>query len=283
MRESRPGGIVVLALGGDDQLQLGMEVERLEALGAVLEVTADVGHGLVAQLPVEEGLQLAQRLVAISHPSFHPAPCVAGCPASPRDSAYSNNDFCIAFLPRCSRDMTVPIGMSRISAISLYEKPSTSASSTGSRKFSGRSSSACLTSSSVSRSNSWSSADRLAASESSAAEAPVEVHVLDVGEIGLGRPPLARAVRVDEGVGEDPEQPRPQVGALGEAAEPAVRPQVGVLHEVLGVGLVARHPQGGRVQLRCVLHRLVGEGCRIGHPATLPGAAVRCSASRRVA
>ena len=36
-----------------------------------------------------------------------------------RASAKSYNRFCIAFLPRCSRDITVPIGMSSISAISL--------------------------------------------------------------------------------------------------------------------------------------------------------------------
>ena len=40
----------------------------------------------------------------------------------PRCSAKSYNFFCIAFLPRCSRDITVPIGTSTISAISLYEK-----------------------------------------------------------------------------------------------------------------------------------------------------------------
>ena len=37
----------------------------------------------------------------------------------PRPSAKSNNAFCIDFLPRCSRDITVPIGISNISAISL--------------------------------------------------------------------------------------------------------------------------------------------------------------------
>ena len=47
--------------------------------------------------------------------------------------------------------------------------------------------------------------------------------------------------------------------------KPAVGPQVGLLDEVLGVGLVARHAQGGRVQLRRVLHRLVGERRGVGH------------------
>ena len=39
---SRSGGhLVVLALLGDDLLQLGVEVERLEAVEAALEVCAD--------------------------------------------------------------------------------------------------------------------------------------------------------------------------------------------------------------------------------------------------
>src|SRR5687767_5887815 len=40
-----------------------------------------------------------------------------------------------------------------------------------------------------------------------AAEAPVEVEVLDVGEVGLVGSPLLLAVPVDVGVGEDPEEP----------------------------------------------------------------------------
>ena len=38
---------------------------------------------------------------------------------SPRSRTVSHNARCRAFLPRCSLDMTVPIGMSKISAISL--------------------------------------------------------------------------------------------------------------------------------------------------------------------
>ncbi len=38
---------------------------------------------------------------------------------NPRSFAVSHNAFCSAFLPRCSRDITVPMGVSMISAISL--------------------------------------------------------------------------------------------------------------------------------------------------------------------
>ena len=113
----------------------------------------------------------------------------------------------------------MPIGMSRISAISLYEKPSTSASRTAIRNCSGRSSSACL---------------HLVVGEAleqlvlgaaaghrrlEAAEPPVQVEVLDVVEVGLVRAPLLGPVGVDEGVREDPEEPGLEVRALLEAAE----------------------------------------------------------------
>src|SRR3954468_3343790 len=45
------------------------------------------------------------------------------------------------------------------------------------------------------------------------AQAAVEIQVLDVVELGLFGPALAGAVGVDERVGEDPVQPRLQVGA----------------------------------------------------------------------
>src|SRR5207253_3016880 len=51
------------------------------------------------------------------------------CPPrlKPRSLATSANRVRSWRLPRCNRDITVPIGVSIISAISLYGKPSTSA------------------------------------------------------------------------------------------------------------------------------------------------------------
>ena len=223
MRASRPGGISSRpALAGDDRLQLGVEVERLEAVGAALQVGAD-DRQLLGRSSRRRGTPRAHAGSRCSHVSHGLVPRRAGRrPASPRAWAYSNNDFCIAFLPRWSRDITVPIGMSSISAISLYEKPSTSASSTGRRKFSGRSSSACLTSSSVNRSNSWSSAERLAASVSRAPSRRYRYRSSTSARSVSGGRRCRGAVGVDEGVGEDAVQPGPQVGALGEAAEAAV-------------------------------------------------------------
>ena len=49
--------------------------------------------------------------------------------------------------------------------------------------------------------------------------------------------------------------------------EAPVAAQVRLLHQVLGVGLVARHAQRGRVELGRVLHRLLGERAPVGHDA----------------
>ena len=56
------------------------------------------------------------------------------------------------------------------------------------------------------------------------------------------------AVAVDEGVGEDLEEPGLDVGAALELVEEAVGPHAGVLHEVLGVALVLGQPEGRRVE-----------------------------------
>ena len=50
------------------------------------------------------------------------------------------------------------------------------------------------------------------------------------------RATLLGAVGVDVLVGHDPKQPGAQVGALFEACVAAVRTQVGLLHQVFGVG-----------------------------------------------
>jgi hypothetical protein len=44
-----------------------------------------------------------------------------------------------------------------------------------------------------------------------AREAPVEIEVLDVLDVGDLRPPLLRPVRVDVGVGQDPVEPRLEI------------------------------------------------------------------------
>src|SRR5439155_3859286 len=56
------------------------------------------------------------------------------------------------------------------------------------------------------------------------------------------------AVPVDERVGEDLEQPRLHVRAALELVEEAEGAQEGVLHQVLGVPLVLREAQRGRIE-----------------------------------
>ena len=117
---------------GDHHAQLGLEVEGLEARRAVVEVVLDAClRARPSSSPSRILVELMQCVVAVSHallgprvgrsPSGHRTgrSFGSGSSTSPRATANSYNCFCSAFLPRCSRLITVPIGMSRISAISL--------------------------------------------------------------------------------------------------------------------------------------------------------------------
>src|SRR5687768_6659250 len=108
--EAQRLGHLVAALHGDDLAQLGLEVERLQAREAVVEVLLDVGPAGVVELAVEEVVQPMDGVVAVAHHRSPTRPC-----AIPK----SYNAFCSALLPRWSLLMTVPMGTSRISAISL--------------------------------------------------------------------------------------------------------------------------------------------------------------------
>ena len=78
---------------------------------------------------------------------------------------------------------------------------------------------------------------------------PVQLPVLDRLRVGLERLALLLAVGVDEGVGQDPVEPGLEVGAGPVLVEGAEGLGVGVLHEVLGIGPVTGHTQGGAVEL----------------------------------
>src|SRR5262245_20145404 len=109
-----------------------------------------------------------------------------------------------------------------------------------------------------------------------APDPPIEIEVLDLVELGLVGPALLRPVAVDVGVGEDAVEPGLEVGALLEPVEAAVRPEVGLLDEVLCVGRVAGHAQCGGIERRHEPHRLVGERRPVGHvgdPTRSPGSA----------
>ena len=71
------------------------------------QVLVDLRRAATIELPVEVELDLLEHLFAVSRDN------------SPRSRTVSHNAFSSAFLPRCSRDITVPIGTSMISAISL--------------------------------------------------------------------------------------------------------------------------------------------------------------------
>src|SRR5579875_751570 len=66
-RDPRPQGVGhrVLASPGDQDLQLGLEVERLEARGALVEMSLDVLAFGGRQLPVEEVVQGIESFLAL--------------------------------------------------------------------------------------------------------------------------------------------------------------------------------------------------------------------------
>ena len=78
---------------------------------------------------------------------------------------------------------------------------------------------------------------------------PGQLPVLDLFRARPLRLALLLAVAVDEGIGQDAEQPRLQVRAGLELVERRVRLGERLLHEVLGIRRVTRHPQPRRVEL----------------------------------
>ena len=131
--------------------------------------------------------------------------------------------------------MTVPMGTSSISAISLYEKPSTS----GCLHIGIDELFECLILGTARRPARFGRTETL-----------VEVEVLNLVEVDLVRAPRLLAIPVDIGVGEDPVEPRLQVGARLKGVVGAVGLEEGFLHDILGVRRVARHTEGGRIELR---------------------------------
>src|ERR1700722_2059340 len=127
----------VLAPVGNDLAQLGFEAGGAAAGPAPVEVDPDFRAPFLRQLAVEIVVQDMDRLLAVDGRAEEPVrvhgPAVlALChvlahsidppgrlPTRPRASATSCNAFCSALLPRWILLMTVPIGTSVISEISL--------------------------------------------------------------------------------------------------------------------------------------------------------------------
>jgi hypothetical protein len=111
-------GCLGLALGPDDLLQLATELRAVEAGGALGEVSGQERRTLGTSSQLISDAMLTR-------PSCWSSPVARsrGDPhqsrTRPRSLTTSHNRFSRAFLPRCSRDMTVPMGTPVISAISL--------------------------------------------------------------------------------------------------------------------------------------------------------------------
>src|SRR2546421_5754812 len=118
--QAQLGRHVVPALPGDEDAQLGVEVERGGAGRAMLQVAGDEETLRFGQLSVQIVVDLVDRFAAVQCEPLGDAQWAGPVPvARPFSTANSHNRFWSCFLPRCSRLITVPMGISRMSAISL--------------------------------------------------------------------------------------------------------------------------------------------------------------------
>src|SRR3954447_13206256 len=131
---------------GDEQLDLLLDAELPQARRALVEMVPDEPLAIGVDLPVEVQVHLVEDVVTVrlvwrstAHcdPSREPERPAAAAPASatrsrstssgpavfagmsPRSRAYSSSSARRPRRPRCSRDITVPMGVPMISAISL--------------------------------------------------------------------------------------------------------------------------------------------------------------------
>ena len=237
------------------------------------------------QLAVEEVVEGPQRLLAIpaTRPfvhvgvaclSVHPGALIWCAPttasrrlAQPALAAYQNRATSSAapFFRGAAGSSRCRSGCRGSRRSPCRRNPSTSASSTAMRNCSGRASTAALTSPSVKCSSTSSSALRPALTASRPPRRRYRYRSSTSSMSVCSGRRFASPVGVDERVGQDPVQPGLEVGPLLERPERPVGLQVGLLHQVLGVGGVARHAQGRAVQRAHVLHRQIGKLGLVGH------------------
>ncbi len=124
----------------------------------------------------------------------------------------------------------------------------------------------------------------------------VEIEVFEIIELGLIHSSLFGTESIDVGVGEDPKKPGSEIGPCGKTRIGAERSEVRLLHEILGVSLIAGESACCGEQRRHERLRICNEARLISHPKNLPGSvahrhfpsrpltrADRISASARIA
>ncbi len=127
-------GNVVFAAAGDHHPQISLEIEGMKAGGAIIQMAPDLHAPFLGELAVEKGVEPFDCLSAVDFvlllPHIRlPSPTsletdlrqrpASGDPTRPRSTAKSANVFWSAFLPLWILLITVPIGTSVMSAISL--------------------------------------------------------------------------------------------------------------------------------------------------------------------
>src|SRR3979411_60389 len=117
--------MVTAALSGQQCLEMFFETEFLQARTTLVQMTPEQLTPLAVALIVQEQPQLAEHLAAVGLvriPAAHDATSASRRNPRSRATPVSMSRNCLR--PRCSRDITVPIGVPMISAISLYANPS---------------------------------------------------------------------------------------------------------------------------------------------------------------
>src|SRR5699024_9893457 len=89
-----------------------------------------------------------------------------------------------------------------------------------------------------------------------------DLPVLDVLAAVFLRLALLLAIVVDEGVRQNPVQPRLEVRARLVLVESGIGLRIGLLDKVLGVGGIASHPQRSRIELVDVFYSVALETLR---------------------
>src|SRR4051812_19858152 len=117
---------VAAATSGDESLDVLLEAELAQARRALVEMLAHLASAGVVDLTVEVEVDLLDHLgtrdvvgVAAAHRSASRSAVSCSGLMKPRSRAYCSSALRSARRPRCSLDITVPIGVPMMSAISL--------------------------------------------------------------------------------------------------------------------------------------------------------------------
>src|SRR5207247_2587319 len=120
------GRHLVAAAARHERLDLLLDAVLPQAGRALVQVVADQFPAVVAALQIQVQVDLGEHLATVglvritaAHGGHTSCACWDGARVRPRSAAYRSSWRRRLRRPRCNRDMTVPIGVPMMSAISL--------------------------------------------------------------------------------------------------------------------------------------------------------------------